>query len=122
MRLFNEERSFLGVDAGEGDYDGDSVSFWTSCPFGAGKVPGVTPVRYYFEEGRLYKAVNDREWKVLDEAGGFELSYFDGEEWLEDWSSEETGMLPRAVKASVRIGGEWFSTSFCPGVNKVYRI
>ena len=118
----DDERAFRGVDAGEESHDGDSVFFWTSSAFGTGGARGLTPIGYYFEDRALYKELDETTWKVIDEVGAFELFYYDGEEWLQAWSWQEKGSLPRAVKVSIQIDGEWFSTAFCPAVNGIYKI
>jgi hypothetical protein len=41
----------------------------------------------------------------------FDLSYFDGEEWTQEWSNVKNGGLPKAVKVMIDI--------IPPGLEKV---
>jgi len=117
---------FVGEDRYFGDIPGDQVDFLTSSvlpadpglSLGSGGEVGYlvsggddkrfsllrreeAPLSAPFEEG-------GQEWEVTDRLASFELAYYDGEEWFDEWDSTiETGVgsgkLPKMVRITLSL-------------------
>ncbi|GAB4333984.1 MAG: hypothetical protein Kow0099_05920 [Candidatus Abyssubacteria bacterium] len=128
----DEEDEELSVFAGKDDllhdFNADSLSLFTTNPrFGGTEMPNaISYVSYSVESADEYEpdeAFRDEnnplvlkcsskpllledesyvsEW-VLN-IRSFELQYFDGSDWFEEWIYEDQGILPRAVKLEIEL-------------------
>lgn len=86
-----------------------------STPIFGGRAGGVSLVRYeqleMEREIRLYR----NEWPLLSTQADlkpqllitglktFSLRYFDGNEWQDEWDSQQTGALPKMIELTVEV-------------------
>ncbi len=123
-----DEEYFLGVDAKGGGGERDRIDFVTSClAYGAERegddsvFHSVNEVGYQVGENRdeagvgvLYRREDyflDREplrggrlMELYDRVVHFNLQYWNGEEWVKDWSNKrDGGKLPRAIRIELRL-------------------
>ncbi|UCD56584.1 MAG: prepilin-type N-terminal cleavage/methylation domain-containing protein [Candidatus Hydrogenedentota bacterium] len=127
----NEKSVFLGSDVSLEDSDMDSLSTFTTNPrFGTrGIVEGTAYVSYEVASGGgigeadwlrddnnpllLKCALEHLQLKSEDEDAervqwtqnirSLNIEYFDGSDWIQEWSYEDQGALPNAVKAELEL-------------------
>ncbi|RJP64059.1 MAG: prepilin-type N-terminal cleavage/methylation domain-containing protein [Candidatus Abyssobacteria bacterium SURF_17] len=124
------EPIFLGEDSFVGEVNADSLSAFTANVQGLGskEMPGIVHVRYETtsvedtEEEQVLADVNnplvltcvvESLLSVQDENSepiqwtlnihSLNLEYFDGSDWIQEWSYEEQGMLPTAVRLELEL-------------------
>jgi prepilin-type N-terminal cleavage/methylation domain-containing protein len=124
-----DERSiFQGKDDSIEDLKADSLHVFTTNPrFGSRDMPGAVSYVSYsvglvddFDLDQAFRDENNplvlkcsskplmlegdeyvSEWTL--NIRSFDLQYFDGSGWLEEWTYEDQGILPRAVKVEIEL-------------------
>ena len=115
--FINERNSFRGCDAKSNNYDGDSMSFRSISVMNQ---KGISEIEYYLDEETLCKSVDGRISPIVKSVDDFNLCYFDGLEWRENWDSSLEGRLPKMIGISLWLESEPFSINVSVPVTKEY--
>jgi hypothetical protein len=118
--FINERNCFRGRDAESGDYDSDSISLSSTAKGPGLNQKGISRIEYYLEKKTLIKSVDGGVSPIVKDVDDFNLSYFDGLNWVESWDSNLKGKLPKMVEINLWLKGEPFSVSVSLPLTKEY--
>jgi prepilin-type N-terminal cleavage/methylation domain-containing protein len=84
------------------------ISFYSTRAFPGESVKDVYRVSYMIKEGVLWKNVDENSFVLAEGIDNFSLRYYDMSEWVDEWDSAETGVLPAAVEIKFTVKEEDF--------------
>ena len=103
--LAYDESLFSGVSGGK--YD--SITFYTTAAYPMAGDKDIFLVSYQASDNNIVKTVNENVFTAAEGIDSFKFSYFDGENWVEEWDSQGAGKLPEAVSIMAGVEDMRFS-------------
>ncbi len=108
-----------GLDFVSSDEGGsDEIYFYSTTAYPGAGSKGLFNVSYRVRDGKLWKGVDDDYFKAGWDVEGFSMRYYDGEEWHDEWDSNDSNRLPSAVELSIEIGGRTFTKTAAVPVDR----
>ncbi|MFQ5456101.1 MAG: type II secretion system protein GspJ [Nitrospirota bacterium] len=117
----DKNTGFVGINNRIDDRPSDTIKFTSLSHYRYKKyVPesDISLITYYMnfqpedkgsllmhqEQGNIYAIEGGmEEYELAENISGFDLQYYDGEKWQEEWDSEELKRLPKAVSIRLSI-------------------
>lgn len=116
----SKDSLFIGADLEDNGRSKDSLRFMSASNYGfsaGGNESDMNIINYYLErEGDkdTYKLMHSEETNILsisdngreayeigESLAGFNLRYFDGNDWIDSWNSDESKAIPMAVEIKI---------------------
>jgi prepilin-type N-terminal cleavage/methylation domain-containing protein len=98
----------LEFTAGEDENGVWEFVFYSSMAYPAESAEGLFRVSYIFDGGTLRKETGGDYFILAEGFEEFSVSYYNGENWLNEWRSEDLKTLPVAAEISFNLRGEAF--------------